>query len=49
MQKLDLTNAKEMELMSYQIALLTMVNNFNLELTRVKAKLEEIKKRSEDE
>ena len=44
MQKLDLTHAREMELYSYQIALLTMVNNCNSELARVKAKLETLKK-----
>ena len=48
MQKLDLTHAREMELYSYQIALLTVVNNCNLELTRVKAKLAKVQKERED-
>ena len=48
MQKLDLTHAREMELYSYQIALLTMVNNCNLEITRVKAKLQKVQKERED-
>jgi len=48
MQKLDLTHAREMELYSYQIALLTMVNNCNLELTRIKEKLAQVKKKRED-
>jgi len=48
MQKLDLTHAKEMELYAYQIALLTMVNNCNLEITRVKAKLQKVQKERED-
>ena len=48
MHKLDLTHAKEMELYAYQIALLTMVNNCNLEITRVKAKLQKVQKERED-
>ena len=48
MQKLDLTHAREMELYSYQIALLTMVNNCNLEITRVKAKLQKVQKERGD-
>ena len=48
MHKLDLTHAREMELYSYQIALLTMVNNCNLEITRVKAKLQKVQKERED-
>ena len=48
MQKLDLTHAREMELYSYQIALLTMVNNCQLELTRIKSKLAQVKKKRED-
>ena len=48
MHKLDLTHAKEMELYAYQIALLTMVNNCNLELTRIKAKLATVQKKRED-
>ena len=48
MHKLDLTHAKEMELYSYQIALLTMINNCNLELTRIKSKLATVQKKKED-
>ena len=48
MHKLDLTHAKEMELYSYQIALLTMINNCQLELTRIKSKLAKVKKEKED-
>ena len=48
MHKLDLTHAREMELYSYQIALLTMVNNCQLELTRIKSKLAKVKKEKED-
>ena len=48
MHKLDLTHAKEMELYSYQIALLTMINNCNLELTRIKSKLATEQKKKED-
>ena len=48
MQKLDLTHAREMELYSYQIALLTMVNNCQLELTRIKSKLATVQKKRED-
>jgi len=44
MQKLDLEQSNQVELYSYQIALLTMVNNCNSELARVKAKLETLKK-----
>ena len=43
MHKLDLTHAREMELYSYQIALLTMINNCQLELTRIKSKLAKVK------
>jgi hypothetical protein len=45
MQKLDLTHAREMELYSYQIALLTMINNCNLE---IKEKLAKVKKAKEE-
>ena len=48
MHKLDLTHAREMELYSYQIALLTMVNNCQLELTRIKSKLATVQKKRED-
>ena len=48
MHKLDLTHAKEMELYSYQIALLTMINNCQLELTRIKSKLATVQKKRED-
>ena len=48
MHKLDLTHAKEMELYSYQIALLTIINNCNLELTRIKSKLAQVQKKRED-
>jgi hypothetical protein len=48
MQKLELTHAREGELYSYQIALLTMVKNCNLELTRIKEKLAKVKKERED-
>ena len=48
MHKLDLTHAKEMELYSYQIALLTIINNCNLELTRIKSKLATVQKKRED-
>jgi len=48
MQKLDLTHAREMELYSYQIALLTMINNCQLELTRIKSKLATVQKKRED-
>ena len=48
MQKLDLTHAREMELYAYQIALLTIINNCNLELTRIKAKLATVQKKRED-
>ena len=49
MHKLDLTHAKEMELYSYQIALLTIINNCNLEITRIKGKLSKVKKEDKDE
>ena len=49
MHKLDLTHAKEMELYSYQIALLTIINNCNLEITRIKGKLAKVKKEDKDE
>ena len=49
MNKLDLTHAKEMELYSYQIALLTIINNCNLEITRIKGKLAKVKKEDKDE
>ena len=48
MHKLDLTHAREMELYSYQIALLTMINNCNLEITRIKSKLAKVQKERED-
>jgi len=48
MNKLDLTHAKEMELYSYQIALLTIINNCNLEITRIKGKLAQVQKKRED-
>ena len=48
MQKLDLEQSNQVELYSYQIALLTMVNNCNLEITRVKAKLQKVQKERED-
>ena len=48
MHKLDLTHAREMELYSYKIALLTMINNCQLELTRIKSKLAQVKKKRED-
>jgi hypothetical protein len=48
MHKLNLTHAREMELYSYQIALLTMINNCNLELTRIKEKLAKVKKAKEE-
>ena len=48
MHKLDLTHAREMELYSYQIALLTIVNNCQLELTRIKSKLAKVQKERED-
>ena len=48
MHKLDLTHANEMELYSYQIALLTMINNCQLELTRIKSKLATVQKKKED-
>ena len=49
MHKLDLTHAKEMELYSYQIALLTIINNCNLEITRIKGKLAKVKREDKDE
>ena len=49
MHKLDLTHAKEMELYSYQIALLTIINNCNLEITIIKGKLAKVKKEDKDE
>ena len=49
MNKLDLTHAKEMELYSYQIALLTIINNCNLEITRIKGKLAKVKREDKDE
>jgi hypothetical protein len=49
MQKLDLEQSSRLELLSYQIALLTIVNNCNLEITRVKAKLEKLTKEDKDE
>ena len=48
MHKLDLTHAREMELYSYQIALLTIVNNCQLELTRIKSKLAKVQKEREN-
>ena len=49
MQKLDLEQSSRLELLSYQIALLTMVNNCNLEITRIKGKLAKVKKEDKDE
>ena len=40
--------ASQTELYSYQIALLTMVNNCNLEIERVKSKLEQLKKKEDN-
>jgi hypothetical protein len=45
MNKLDLTQANQMELYSYQIALLTMINHMREELVRVKEKLEQVKEK----
>ena len=48
MYKLNLKEASQSELYSYQIALLTMVNNCNLEIERVKSKLEQLKKKEDN-
>ncbi len=44
MNKLDLTQSNQIELYSYQIALLNIVTNCNEEIARVKSKLEELQK-----
>jgi len=41
---IDIKESDEKELMSYQIALLSIQVNINQQLSRIKAKLEEIKK-----
>jgi hypothetical protein len=45
--KINLEQANEFELMSYQIALMTVVSNINEELLRVKEKLAKVKKKEE--
>jgi len=48
MQKLDLEQAKETELYSYQIALNTVIINCQEQLARVKEKLAKVQKESEE-
>ena len=45
MNRLDLTKASEVELYSYQISLLTLINHMREELVRVKEKLERVKEK----
>ena len=45
---IDLKDSDYAELMSYQIALNTVILNCNEQLTRIKAKLEKVKKESEE-
>ena len=45
--KINLEQSNEFELMSYQIALMTVVSNINEELLRVKEKLAKVKQKED--